>query len=105
MTEAGDIHLLIQALADGELDAATALDVERRVAADPALAREYESMVEVKKAVERLPRPQVSEDFAARIAALAGPRSGTRATAASPRREWRALAASILVTAFVASGA
>ena len=57
---------------DGELDAATALDIERRIAADPALARQYESMVSVKQAVESLPRPEVSDEFSARIAALAG---------------------------------
>ena len=53
MTQADDIHLMIQALTDGELDAATALAIERRIAADPALARQYESMVSVKQAVER----------------------------------------------------
>ena len=108
MTQADDIHLMIQALADGELDAATALAIERRIAADPALARQYESMVSVKQAVESLPRPEVSDEFSARIAALAGAPPLTRAAVMTTRslpRDWRALAASILVTAFVASGA
>jgi anti-sigma factor RsiW len=108
MTQMEDIHLLIQALVDGELDAATALDVERRIAADPALARHHESMAAVKKAVENLPRPQVSDEFSARIAALAGPQPQAKPDPAAgrlPPRDWRALAASILVTALVASGA
>ncbi|RWC92383.1 MAG: anti-sigma factor, partial [Mesorhizobium sp.] len=35
------IRLMIHALVDGELDAAAALAVERRIAADPALAAEH----------------------------------------------------------------
>src|SRR5437868_8667372 len=68
----------------------------------------YESMVSVKQAVESLPRPEVSDEFSARIAALAGAPPLTRAAVMTTRslpRDWRALAASILVTAFVASGA
>ena len=37
---APDGKLLVHALVDGELDAANALEVERRIAADPALAAE-----------------------------------------------------------------
>ena len=85
MTQSDDIHLLIQALVDGELDAATALDTEMRIAADPALTREYESMVAVKKAIGALPRPEVSEMLAARIAALAGPSPMARPAAAATR--------------------
>jgi anti-sigma factor RsiW len=107
MTETDDIHLLIQALVDGELDAATALDVERRIASDPVLARHYESLLAVKTAVENLPRPELSDEFAARIAALAGPHPLPAPILLARRpfgRDWRALAASIVVTALVASG-
>ena len=107
MKHSDDVHLLIQALVDGELDAATALELERRVATDPALAGYYASMVRVKEAVESLPRPEVSDEFSARIAALAAPQLSAKPSPVAqrlPRRDWRALAASILVTALVASG-
>jgi anti-sigma factor RsiW len=107
MTERDDIELLLHALADGELDAAAALDVERRIAADPDLARRYESAVAVKNAVESLPRPTVSDAFRSRIASL----PGGRAEPASPRvrverhTDRRALAASIIASVLVASSA
>ncbi len=108
MTQPGDVHLLIQALVDGELDAATALEIERRIATDPSLARHYASMVAVKKAVEDLPRPEISDEFSARIAAMAAPPLSAKPSPVAwhlPPHDWRALAASIVVTALVASGA
>ena len=39
------MKLMIHALVDGELDAAAALSVERRIAADPELAAEYARIV------------------------------------------------------------
>ena len=39
------ITLMIHALVDGELDAAAALAVERRIAADPRLAAEHARIV------------------------------------------------------------
>jgi anti-sigma factor RsiW len=108
MTAPDDIHLLIQALADGELDAAAALDVERRIAADPNLAREYENVVALRKALENLPRPAVSDAFRARIDSLAPPPEGVVAAPAvgrpPSRTDWRRLAASVVLTALVASG-
>ncbi|TPK95189.1 anti-sigma factor [Mesorhizobium sp. B2-4-14] len=141
------IRLMIHALVDGELDAAAALAVERRIAADPRLAAEHARIVALRATVSRLPRPDVSEAFRARIAAIgmaateqqeqaeatepqqraplappgsivgagAGQRreAGTRPsqTRSSPgvRRfgsfDWRALAASIMISAVLASGA
>lgn len=98
-------HLLLHALADHELDAATALSLEARMAADPALADEYARIVALKDRVKGLPRQEVSPDFAARIMAIADNKS-------SPRRarilsldhpSWRALAACVVLTAFLAS--
>jgi anti-sigma factor RsiW len=150
--EAEGIKLMIHALIDGELDAAAALALERRIAADPALAAEYARIVALQAAVSRLPRPDVSDAFRARIAALgatgaaqpaqdetvqdetAEPLRGIpsarpdqisqfRGTArrdaqtrpsqtrALPRArrfgsfDWRALAASIMISAVLASGA
>ena len=64
------ITLMIHALVDGELDAAAALAVERRIAADPRLAAEHARILALQGAVSRLPRPDVSDAFRARIAAL-----------------------------------
>lgn len=145
----GGIRLMIHALIDGELDAAAALAVERRIAADPALAAEHARIIALQGALGRLPRPDVSDAFRARIAALgatataqpardeaAGPQRSTPSvqpdqigvgqlhgtsrraaerrpseTRVPPRArrfgsfDWRALAASIVVSAVLASGA
>jgi anti-sigma factor RsiW len=108
MTRDFDDRLLLHALADQELDAATALGLEQRIGADRALAAEYEKIVAIKAAVTGLERPPVSKEFAARIAAIAD-------TAAAPTRasrsttwgivDWRPLAATVVRTAFLASGA
>jgi anti-sigma factor RsiW len=131
-------------LVDGELDAAAALAVERRIAADPLLAAEHARIVALQAAVGSLPRAEVSDAFSARIAAIAaagepqdlagqvspvqarqampsalpGQRQGSQMRGAqaqpSPMRpaarrfgsfDWRAMAASILVSAVLASGA
>lgn len=134
------IRLMIHALVDGELDAAAALAVERRIAADPALAAEHARILALQGAVGRLPRPDVSDAFRARIAAIGTASSeqktqdeewsappalpGLTAAAAQQRRatdtrpsqarpaarrlgsfDWRAMAASIVMTAVLASGA
>src|SRR4051794_35691662 len=128
-----DMKLMIHALVDGELDAAAALAVERRMAADPDLAAEHARLVALRGAVANVPRPTVSDDFLARIAAIAevkGTEEAAQPTAAkaepsaqqrqqgkvvemrpraSARRfasfDWRQMAASIVLTAFLASGA
>ncbi|MCA0026092.1 MULTISPECIES: anti-sigma factor [unclassified Mesorhizobium] len=136
------IRLMIHALVDGELDAAAALAVERRIAADPRLASEHARIVALRGTVSRLPRPDVGDAFRARIAAIgtaatAQPESGettkpqqgrpalpgvlapgggsqrrnadTRLSPSRARRfgsfDWRALAASIMISAVLASGA
>jgi anti-sigma factor RsiW len=131
------MKLMIHALVDGELDAAAALAVERRIAADPALAAEHGRIVALRAAVVSLPRPEVSDAFKARIAAIGAtgmaqdvpaqaqhgmpsPLPGQIVQRPAPQRQpsqtppatrrfgsfdWRALAASIVVTAVLASGA
>ncbi|CAD5249592.1 Anti-sigma factor [Bosea sp. 62] len=101
-----DLRLLLHALVDGELDAATTLALERRLADDPALAVEHARIAAVQTAVRNLPRPEISSAFQARIAAL-GARPERPAQPGRPRFGsigWRAMAASILVTAVLASG-
>ncbi|MBZ9747494.1 anti-sigma factor [Mesorhizobium sp. CO1-1-7] len=141
------VRLMIHALVDGELDAAAALAVERRIAADPRLAAEHARILALRGAVSRLPRPDVSDAFRARIAAIgmASTEQPATAEAAEPQRgtpsalpgliagagvgqrreagtrpslarrsprasrfgsfDWRAMAASIMISAVLASGA
>ena len=112
MTEPSVAHdedrLLLHALADGELDAAAAMALERRLKEDPRLAVEFDRIIAAKDAVARLDRVEVLPDFRARIAALS---LGQRAEPAGSQRwkrnlvtGWQAMAASVLVTAVVASG-
>ncbi|PBB19296.1 anti-sigma factor [Mesorhizobium sp. WSM4313] len=126
-----DMKLMIHALVDGELDAAAALAVERRMAADPALAAEHARLVALRGVVANVPRQAVRDDFLARIAAIAevsGADEAVQSTAVKaqsqpqqqqgnvvemrPRAarwfdsfDWRQMAASIVLTAFLASGA
>ncbi|MEW6437637.1 MAG: anti-sigma factor [Pseudomonadota bacterium] len=101
--------LLLHALADQELDAAAALALEARVAAEPALAAEYARILALKARTKALGKPAVSPDFAARIAALAQdaePRPAARRARifSFDHPSWRALAASVVLTAFLAGG-
>ncbi|RUU13983.1 anti-sigma factor [Mesorhizobium sp. USDA-HM6] len=129
-----DMKLMIHALVDGELDAAAALAVERRIAADPDLAAEHARILALRGAVANVPRPAVSDDFLARIAAIAEVKASDEAEAvraeavkaeSQPQQQqgkviamrpratarwfnsfdWRQMAASIVLTAFLASGA
>lgn len=105
-TDATDLRLLIHALADGELDAATALSLERRMASDAHLAAEYDRILAVKGAIDRLPRPEVGERLRQGIARLAStPTTATQPPAPSRPFDWRALAASMLMAALLGSGA
>ncbi|AZO27606.1 anti-sigma factor [Mesorhizobium sp. M1B.F.Ca.ET.045.04.1.1] len=127
-----DMKLMIHALVDGELDAAAALAVERRIAADPELAAEHARILALRSAIANVPRPEISSDFLARIAAIGEVKASGEAEAAQaeavkadpelqqgkviemrPRAtarwfnsfDWRQMAASIVLTAFLASGA
>ncbi|RWA68878.1 anti-sigma factor [Mesorhizobium sp.] len=126
-----DMKLMIHALVDGELDAAAALAVERRIAADPDLAAEHARILALRSAIANVPRPEISSDFLARIAAIAEVKASGEAEAAQaeavkadpqpqqgkviamrPRAarwfnsfDWRQMAASIVLAAFLASGA
>lgn len=68
--DAEGMRLMLNALVDGELDAAAALAVERRIAADPALAAEHGRLVALRAAFASLPAQIPSNDFLARIAAI-----------------------------------
>jgi anti-sigma factor RsiW len=99
-----DPRLLVHAYLDGELDPANALDVERQLADDPALAAERERIEALRRVIaERLPRESAPPGLARRIEATLGLRPAAARTASHP--SWRALAASVAVAAFIGSGA
>jgi anti-sigma factor RsiW len=110
-----DPSLLVHAYLDGELDPAHALEVERALATDPALAAERERIEALRRVIEeRLPRVTLPPGLARRVeAAIAGRRryflrpfslrpSALRPSTLGP--SWRALAASVMLAVFLASG-
>lgn len=105
----GDWRLLAEAYADGELDAAMVLAVERRLQTDPALAAHHERIMALKSALRSVRPASISPSLEARIAALA--ETGATATVTAlpirPRKsfDWRQMAASIVVTALLVGGA
>jgi len=111
-SERDDASLLVHAYLDGELDPAHALEVERRLASDPTLAAERDRIAALRDAIGALPREMPSPDLVRRIEAMtaatppAATHAATRlATHPSWHASWRALAASMLVAAFLGSGA
>jgi anti-sigma factor RsiW len=79
--------LLINALADGELDAASALALEKRLADEPELAKRYASVVALRRALREKIQPEnAPAGLRDRITALAA--DAPRETA--PRRQARA---------------
>ena len=95
MTErrSDDPTLLLHAALDGELDAAGAMEVEARLAADPALAAEYARLVALRNAIRtRLPRERAPDALRARVIAMAQtPEPGCADGAASLLAARRAL--------------
>jgi anti-sigma factor RsiW len=65
-----DPRLLVHAYLDGELDPANALAIEKRIAADPALAAECERVEALQRLLrERLPREAPPPGLRGRIEA------------------------------------
>jgi anti-sigma factor RsiW len=109
-----DDLLMLQALLDGELDASGVIDMERRIAADPRLAAEYERLRALRGAIQGgAIRETAPASLRARIAAATGvpadsgssnvvrfPDATTRPATTSVRR-WRA-AAGAMAAALVA---
>ena len=94
-----DPTLLIHAYVDGELDPANALEVERRLAADPALAAERDRVTALRAALNRhFPRERAPASLRARVEMIGGVRKVERPS-------WRALAASVALAAVVGSSA
>jgi anti-sigma factor RsiW len=99
-----DPRLLVHAYVDGELDPAHALEMERQFASDPALAAERERVEALRRAIrERLPLEAAPADLARRIENSLNLRREDPRTSSHP--SWRALAASVVLAVFLASGA
>jgi anti-sigma factor RsiW len=102
-TPTDDSSLLVHAYLDGELDPAHALELERQLAADPALAAEHDRMTALRRVIqEKLPREAAPVGLARRIEAAVGLKREPARASSHP--SWRALAASVMLAAFVASG-
>ena len=87
----------MNAYLDGELDPANALGIAQQISTDPALAAESERVKALQRLIrERLPREEAPSGLRPRIEASVG---GVRRQHAQP--SWRALAASIALTAMV----
>jgi anti-sigma factor RsiW len=98
-----DALLPIHAYLDGELDTMNSLAVEVRISTDPALAAECERVDALQRLMHRhLRREAPPLGLRRRIEAAVGTQL-PRARLAHTQFSWRALAASIAVTAFVAS--
>jgi anti-sigma factor RsiW len=92
--------LLVNAYLDGELDPANALGITEQMNKEPALAAEAERVKALQQLIrERLPREAAPPGLRGRIEASVGNSQKSRWHSSS----WRALAASILVTAMVTS--
>lgn len=105
--------LLLNAYLDNELDAASVLNVERRLANDPALRAEHDRLAQLRKALSsHVKAERASADFRKRIAAIAeGPTAKpSQAWVASlPVRArrlngWRQTAAAAVLAAAVTAG-
>jgi anti-sigma factor RsiW len=104
-----DLRLLLNAALDGELDAAGMIDIEARLAADPALAGEYRRLAALREAMRsRLPRLSAPDSLRARALAMAA--TPTLAEPATRRRArlwdapYRSLAASLMLGLALGAG-
>jgi anti-sigma factor RsiW len=98
-----DALLPVHAYLDGELDTMNALAVEERMSTDPALAAECERIDALQRLMHgHLRREAPPSGLRRRIETAVGAQL-PRARFAHTQFSWRALAASIAVTAFVAS--
>jgi anti-sigma factor RsiW len=98
-------NLLVHAYLDGELDPAHALEVERQLARDPVLAAEHAQLEGLQRLIRELPLESAPQGLTRRIEAAIGmPQAARWASHPSHHPSWRALAASVVLAAFLASG-
>src|SRR5262249_7321062 len=95
---APDDRLLVHALVDGELDPASALNLERRIAADPVLAAERARAQALRSVLREKVTPKpLPAHVRARVERAVG------LSRARLRPSWAALAASIAVALMIGS--
>jgi anti-sigma factor RsiW len=96
--------LLLNAYIDDELDAASALDVERRLESDAALKAEHDRLRQLRSALEsQIAQERASDDLRRRIAQIADSPVGVPPRSSFETRDgWRRLAMAAALAAFVA---
>ena len=101
--------LLLNAYIDDELDAASVLDVERRLESDAALKAEHDRLRQLRSALaSQVARERASDDLRRRIAQIAEPPGAVVIPLRSSRfsfktrDDWRRLAMAAALAAFVA---
>jgi len=99
-TPAADDRLLVHALLDGELDPAHALEVERKIAADPALAAERARSLALRQALQKVPRKPLPAHVRMRVERTIG-LGATQPARGRP--SWAALAASVAIALLAGS--
>ncbi len=93
-----DCEAMLQAYVDGELDAVDSLTFEDSLAEDAALAGRYRSLLALRHLMrELLPQPAVPSPLREQMIQRYAGRTG-------PASAFRAMAASLLIGAFLASG-
>jgi anti-sigma factor RsiW len=99
-TAQSDSHLLVHAYLDGELDPVHAIEMERRLAADPALAAERDRIAALQTAIkQQLPPEPAPEDLVTVAEYIGGIRSETA------RPSWQALAAAVVLAVAITGAA
>ncbi len=94
-----DARLLVHAYLDGELDPVHAVEMQRRLGGDPALAAERARIAALRRLIgERLPKETMPADLTDRIERTLGLRRQRE------RSSWPALAAAAILAAIMASG-
>lgn len=96
-----DEALLVHAYVDGELDPASAMAIERRIAADPALAAERARAEALRRALREKVGPK---PLPAHVRMRVERSVGVGAARGSARPSWMALAASVALALLVGSG-
>lgn len=85
MTLRDDQTLLLHAALDGELDASGMMEIEARLAADPALAAEYARLGALRAAIRaRIPREAAPDSLRARVLSMTQSADPGRTSAADP---------------------
>jgi anti-sigma factor RsiW len=109
MSAGDDPRLLLNAALDGELDAAGMVEIEAKLAANPALAAEYRRLAALREAMRtRLPRESAPDALRARILAMAQAPAQMRQAPPRRARPWdapyRSLAASLVLGIALGAG-